>query len=116
MALPGGFFSTQVTVNATTVFSLFTLVSLNIGTGESAQPTFGEFTIQVDGVHAGTLLIGDAALSTTRYGIELIGPGGGTPSPIKEYGGGGKVQAVPMKALYVRASALLVVNVSGRIG
>ena len=115
MALPGGFFSTQVTVNAATVFSLFTLVSLNLSAGESAQPTFTELTIQVDGAHAGTLLIGDSNLSTSRYGLELIGPGSGTPSPVKEYGGA-NVQAVPLRAIYVRASALLTVNISGRIG
>jgi hypothetical protein len=115
VALPGGFFSTQVTVVPPDVEPLFTLVSLAIGTGESTQPTFTEFSIQVDGAHAGTLAIGDANLSSSRYGLELISPGSGTPSPVKQYGGN-KVQAVPMQAIYVKGSTTLLVNVSGRIG
>lgn len=39
-------------------------------------PTCREFTIQTGGAVPGTLLIGDALISTTRYGFELYSSGG----------------------------------------
>jgi hypothetical protein len=108
------FFSTQITVG-TGGSRLTQLIGLNINASERNQPTVTEMSIQVDGSTAGTLFIGDINISGSRYGIALISPGGGTASPIKQYGGD-RVYAVPVVAIALISSVNgLLVNISWRL-
>jgi len=69
-----------------------------------------ELYIQGDVAQAGTLLIGDAALTSTRYGISQVVAGTTPPVP-QGFGTGNDVQDVPLGAFYLLSSANMKVNI-----
>jgi hypothetical protein len=68
-----------------------------------------EVTIQADVGATGTLLIGDAAISTSRYGLALISTA--SLNPFLQLGTGSGIQGVPIGAIYLLSSANMKVNV-----
>lgn len=100
--------------------SVSTLVNLYtaLAAVDSLVPTtVRELTIQIDAgsAGAGPLLIGDASLTSSRYGVELVKSA--TIPPFKQYGVGSDVQSVPLKSIFLlSASGTVKVNVEGFTG
>jgi hypothetical protein len=101
------FFSIQVTLTGTVVASLLTLLR---AVDANIPATVREITIQADIGVTGTLLIGDAAISTSRYGVSLISTS--TANPILQLRSA-SVQDVPVGAIYLLSSGNMKVNVLG---
>jgi len=67
-----------------------------------------ELYIQADAAVAGTLLIGDALLSSTRYGVaQVVSSAPATPLNFRT----SSVQSVPLGAFYLLSSASMKVNI-----
>lgn len=108
MARSTQFFGIQITLTGNAVKSLIAALQ---AVDANIPETVRELTIQADVGVTGTLLIGDAAISTTRYGIALISTA--SLNPIAQFGQGSSVQAIPLGAFYLLSSAAMKVNVLG---
>jgi hypothetical protein len=78
----------------------------------TVPPTVRTLYIQADASVPGTLLIGDAGISTTRYGLELLSTASSVP--IQSFTVGGSAQDVAVVSFYLLSSTSgLKVNVLG---
>ena len=101
------FFGIQITLSTSTATNLLTalrLIDANI------PGSVRELLIQGDVAQAGTLLIGDAAISTSRYGASQVVAGTTPPVPLA-FGTGNNVQDVPLGAVYLFSAAAMKVNI-----
>ncbi len=100
------FFGIQITLAGSAVTSLITALR---AVDANVPAALREVTIQADVATTGTLLIGDAALSTSRYGLAIISTA--TLNPFVQFGEGSNIQNVPIGAIYLLSSANMKVNV-----
>ncbi len=103
------YFGKQVTLTGTVVANLWDLLK---AIDENIPPNCRELSIQMDGGQAGTLLIGDAAISTTVYGVALVSTSG-VPSAPFYMGSGSDIQNIPLGSIYLLSSVAAKVNVLG---
>jgi len=102
------FFGIQVTLTGgTTAQSLLTLLR---AIDANIPGSVRELYIQGDVAQAGTLLVGDSSLSSSRYGFAQVVSGTTPPVPLG-FGTGNGVQDVPLGAFYVLSSANMKVNI-----
>jgi hypothetical protein len=107
------YFGIQVTVAGTAKNLLTLLLAVDTLVPSSVR----ELSIQIDGGSsgAGPLLIGDANITTSRYGVELVKST--TNPPFKQYGSGSDLQSVPLANIYVLSGAgTVTINVEGFTG
>jgi hypothetical protein len=76
--------------------------------------TVRELTIQNDASSGASLYIGDANISSTRYGVELVNSS--TAPPFKQYGQGSDLISVPIASIYLLSAGTSKVNVEGWTG
>ena len=107
------FFGVQITLVANTATNVLNALRLIDAT---IPPSVRELTVEADSSVPGTLLLGDAAISTSRYGKSLIAAAG---SPVVhdsiQWGQGSPVQGVLLGSLYVLSTAAMKVNVLGMV-
>jgi hypothetical protein len=103
------FFGIQLTLVANTVTNLLKALQ---AIEPTVPPTVRTLYIQADASVPGTLLIGDAGISTTRYGLELLSTASSVP--IQSFTVGGSAQDVAVVSFYLLSSTSgLKVNVLG---
>jgi hypothetical protein len=106
MAKTTQFFGIRITLATSTATNLLqALQAIDPSIGGSMR----EFSIQADVAVPGALLIGDAAISATRYGLSLISTA--TANPFVQFGVGSSLQNVPIGAIYLFSAAAMKVNV-----
>jgi hypothetical protein len=106
------YFGIQVTLTGGTTAQ--NLLSLLQAIEPTVPPSVRTLFIQADNAVSGTLHIGDAQVSTTRYGIAQIIVGSPTTSLTpQEFSTGGSIQAIPLLDIYLVSSASMKVNVLG---
>jgi len=77
--------------------------------------TVRELSIQNDASSGAALLIGDANISSSRYGVELVNSA--TAPPFKIYGSGSDVQSAPIGAIFLLSAAgTIKANIEGWTG
>lgn len=100
------YFGIQLTV--TTKVNLFTALAAVDNLVPSAVR---ELTIQNDSASSNIVFIGDANISSSRYGVELAANG-----TFKQYGQGSDLISVPVSAIYLLSAGTSKVNVEGWTG
>jgi multidrug efflux pump subunit AcrA (membrane-fusion protein) len=113
MARSTQFFGIQITLATSTATNLLTKLQV-VDTNVPAM--VHALQIQADVAVPGTLLVGDAAISSSRYGQSLVSAAG---PPVKQdtmiFGGGGGMMTVPLGAVYLLSTSAMKVNVVGWI-
>jgi hypothetical protein len=103
------FFGVQLTLVASTVTNLLKALQ---AIEPTVPPTVRSLLIQADSSVAGELLIGDAGISATRYGLALTSTA--SIAPIQSFSVGGSVQDVAVVSFYLFSTTSgLKVNVLG---
>jgi len=102
------FFGIQVTLTASTAQNLLKLLQ---AIEPTVPPAVRELIIQADSSVAGALLLGDAGVSASRYGLALTSTASTAPS--QAWGTGGSEQNVQLGAFYTFSTAAMKVNVLG---
>jgi hypothetical protein len=101
------FFGIQITLATSTATSLLTALR---AVDPNIPATVREITIQADVAVVGTLLIGDASISASRYGVALISTASLNPFLSLR---SASVQDVPIGAIYLFSTAAMKVNILG---
>jgi len=101
MARSTQYFGIQITLTQATATKLLTALQ---AVDPNIPPTVRELTIQCDSV--ATIQVGDAAISTTRYGYFL------TTGASKTYRSS-SVQDVPLGAIFLLSTGAAKVNIEG---
>jgi len=107
------FFGIQITLAPNTVTNVLKALQL---IDASIPPSVRELTVEADVSVPGTLLLGDAAISTSRFGKSLIAATG--PPAVHDsiqWGQGSPVQGVLLGSLYVLSTAAMKVNILGMV-
>lgn len=99
--MENNYFGVQLTLTGATVTNLWTALK---AVAPLIPPTVRELTIQCDSVAA--VQVGDAAISTTRYGVTLA------VGIFKTYRSSG-VQDVPIAAMFLLSAGAAKVNIEG---
>lgn len=109
MARSTQLFGIQITLSTSTATNLLTALQ---AVDANIPGSVRELYIQGDVAQAGTLLIGDASISGSRYGMSQVVSGTTPPAP-QGFGTGNSVQDVPLGAIYLFSTAAMKVNVFG---
>jgi len=99
-------FGIQVTLTTSTAQQLIALLQ---AIEPTVPQTVKELYIQADSSVTGTLLIGDAKIGASRYGLALTSTS--SVAPIQGFGTGSGEQNVPLMAFWVFSTAAMKVNV-----
>lgn len=109
MARSTQFFGIQITLTTSTATNLLKALQ---AVDANIPGSVRELYIQGDVAQAGTLLIGDASISGSRYGMSQVVAGTTPPVP-QGFGQGSDIQAVPLGAFYLFSTAAMKVNILG---